>query len=396
MASITHLLEHCRSHNRLFLALDRDGTLVPYAETPEKAVMLEQTREVLISLSKLPNIAVALVSARGNARLKEDIDVQKVILAGNYGMEIRLQNGQEWVAPGALKAVPELRQLQAELVSISKRFQGVILQDEYYSFCLHWHLVPLEQREALHQALEQLKPKLETVYIRDLPTSYEFLPNMPWSKSDALEIIASHLPKLEEDSLCLFIGDSEQDESAFEWANARGGSSVKVGPSNTQTKAQHSLEEPLDATLFLQQLLHERSIFAATTYREDEDQAERERKIEAVFSTLRDSYALSLSDKLKELQAIVETAQNRPEDLKILSEARLHVHRLKGTVGSYGFTEIGSVLQEIESALEKIENTITKNQSVTKYWLEAAPLIANRFAKAHHAAAAVEKGSQLR
>jgi trehalose-phosphatase len=359
--------------------MDRDGTLVPYQKFPEDAVMPEETRDLLKEIAALPNVWVAIVSARGNVRLKKDVDDREIILAGNYGMEMRLQDGQEWVAPGALQAVPELRRIHGELASIAQRFQGSILEDDYYSYCLHWHLVSVEDRPALHEAVLQLKQTLSSVSMRQLPTSYEFMPNMPWNKGNALDTIAS-LPQFsDKHPYFVYMGDTDADEPAFEWANTHGGSSVRVGALDKGTKAKYRLPEPADIISFLESLLKQRSILSTIAYDADEDPVQREKKIEAVFNTLKKDYAKGLADRIKELQALVAIAIAKPDDPTSLTEARTRTHRIRGTIGSYGFTEISALLGDIEAALETIEKT---NSSGGNHWKNAIPIIEDNFAKA--------------
>ncbi|PWU03160.1 MAG: trehalose-phosphatase [Candidatus Melainabacteria bacterium] len=395
MTNISRLLEQCRSCKSLFLGLDRDGTLVPYDAIPEEAIMNSHTRELLIKLARLPNLHVAIVSARGSLRLKQDVDTQEIILAGNYGLEMRhLPGDKEWVAPEALKAIPELRRLHAELQLIAKQFKGAILEDDYYSFCLHWHLVPENQREKLSQALQELKPELDTVYMRNLPTSYEFMPKMLWNKGLALEKIASLQQLSCEAPYCVYMGDTDQDEPAFEWANNHGGSSVRVGTLNGKTKATYRLNQPADVIWFLEQLLEQRSLLAATAFNPEEDPAEREKRIERVFSSMKADYAKGLTERIKDLKTIVEKAKHQPNDLESLTEARTRMHRLKGTIGSYGFPEISFQLGVIEVALENIEKASSLNKNLSEAWLEALPIIEASFDKALSAAASPSEIAQ--
>jgi trehalose 6-phosphate phosphatase len=349
--------------------------------------MNDHTRNLLIKLATLPNVRIAIVSARGSIRLKQDVDAPEIILAGNYGMEMRhLPDGKEWIAPQALQAIPELRRLHDELQLIAKQFQGAILEDDYYSFCLHWHLVPENKRATLGQALQQLNPSLDTVYMRNLPTSYEFMPKMEWNKGLALEQLAS-LPQLRSETpYFVYIGDTDQDEPGFEWANNSGGSSVRVGALRGKTKATYRLDQPADLIWFLEQLLEQRSLLAATAFNPEEDPAERERRIERVFATMKDNYAKGLTERIKELKALVEKAKNQPDDLNSLTEARTRTHRMKGTIGSYGFSEISSQLGVIEVALESVEKSSSLNKNLAESWQDAIPLIENSFTKALTAA----------
>jgi trehalose 6-phosphate phosphatase len=259
LEDISGLIALCRSSQRLVIGLDRDGTLLPLEIDPDKSIMPEETRVLLGDLAKLQNVHVAIVSARGNNRLLKDELAPGIILAGNYGMEMRLHDGQDWVSPGALKAVPELRELYEELKALTKQFEGSLLEDDYYAFCLHWQIIPVAQRVALDKHLDEMKSRLTTVIIRNLTAGYEFMPNMPWSKGDAMESIAA-LPHLREPiPFFIYVGDADSDEAAFEWVNKNGGASVRVGSYSANSQATYRLEQHTDVITLLEQLLKELS-----------------------------------------------------------------------------------------------------------------------------------------
>ncbi len=70
------------------LFLDYDGTLTPIVDHPDRAVLSEQMKNVLISLSNLPGIRMAVVSGRSLSDLKKRIGIKKIVYVGNHGLEI--------------------------------------------------------------------------------------------------------------------------------------------------------------------------------------------------------------------------------------------------------------------------------------------------------------------
>jgi trehalose-phosphatase len=381
MASITQLIELSQKSRNLFIGLDRDGTLVPYAASPKEAIIAEPTRQVLTALAFLPNLYLAIVSARSAALLKEDVDSSAIVLAGNYGMEILFPNGKEFIAPDALKAVPELKKIHKQLACLLDKFPELILEDHGYSLCLHWHtLKPGQRKEIKAMAKQQFSLDLNHVYIRTMPTSFEFLPHSEWDKGNALEAIAAQLPLPATNTLSIYIGDTDQDEPGYLWVNKRDGASIKVAKSGNQTAARYRLPRPSKVTEFLQQVLVNRKAAAMTGCKEDED--DREKKIEAAFKTLQADYASGLLEKIDELESIVEAAANTAGNMSNLTEARMQLHRMKGTIGSYGFADISSVLGEIEASLQQIERFASNLDSVRTQWTGATPFIAQKFARA--------------
>jgi chemotaxis protein histidine kinase CheA len=72
-----------------------------------------------------------------------------------------------------------------------------------------------------------------------------------------------------------------------------------------------------------------------------------------VLRSLRASYRKRLPEKLRELETQLRGARSggRAERREA---ARLLVHTLKGTAGSYGFVEVAAELEAVESVLEGV------------------------------------------
>jgi trehalose-6-phosphatase len=122
---------------------------------------------------------------------------------------------------------------------------------------VHWHLVPDDAQQLVHGAVAAVKDKISDLHFRLLPTSYEVVLLDSWNKADALDVIAAHIPDID-DRLAIFIGDSEGDESAFVWVNKLEGVSIRVG-SAVESNARLTLSSPQQVIEFLKELLASRS-----------------------------------------------------------------------------------------------------------------------------------------
>lgn len=251
------------------IALDRDGTLVPYADRPEEARVTPDLRELIAHLAEQPGFQVAVISARSVAQLAGDFKAKRLILAGNYGVEVQFPDGRLCIQPQALDAVPALKACRDQLfVSIDKN-AGAILEDHGYSLCLHWHNVPISRREELHTAVGAIEDRCPHLAFRRLQTSYEVLPDFPWNKGLALAFIDENLrpsaqilkppeAKPVTESVYFFAGDSHADMPAFRWINEHGGISVRVGRDEC-LGAQFRLNEPADLLRLLDYLCRNRA-----------------------------------------------------------------------------------------------------------------------------------------
>jgi trehalose-phosphatase len=239
----------------LFLGLDRDGTLVPYADRPEQAVPDPDLRSTLFELALLPQITIAIVSARSVAQLQVDFGHQSIILAGNYGLDIRFPGGQTIVQKEAVDAVPRLKQVRERLAKLVEPPTNAILEDHRFSLCLHWHTVPQNSLAEVHKTVQTIKGLFPDLTFRALPTSYEVLPGVKWDKSKALDILDQRLIAKTRQCFYAYAGDSPADEPAFAWVNKRQGASIKVGDISFVSCAKYHLGDALKLKNLLEELL---------------------------------------------------------------------------------------------------------------------------------------------
>jgi trehalose 6-phosphate phosphatase len=227
----------------LFIGLDRDGTLVPFSEHPEKSLVDLSVRYLLNELSELANTQVAIVSARSLKHLINDFGDTKLILAGNYGLEILFPGLQPNVQEFAKQHEPQIAQIAQLLAPLTNEDTGAILDHHGFSLCLHWHCAKKERHEYIHNFIESLAKTYNHLEFRKLPTSYEVIPRNPWNKASALEHIESKLNATVTmaNPFYIFAGDSVSDESAFAWVNNKNGASIRIGNSSDPSHAHYRL-----------------------------------------------------------------------------------------------------------------------------------------------------------
>jgi len=239
----------------LLLALDRDGTLAAIADRPEEAKVDDEVVQALRQIGMFERISLAFVSARSIAQLQGDFAEVNAIFAGNYGMEIRFRPDETLVQPAASAAIEHLRSARDGLARFTTDGINAVLEDHGYSLCLHWHTVPKERRQELHEEVAKEKQKFPDLYFKELPTSYEVLPLKDWNKGRALEQIDERLRADGRDiSGFMYVGDSDPDEPAFEWVNRKGGTSVRVGSAGSSTVSKLQLSGTMDVRRVLQHL----------------------------------------------------------------------------------------------------------------------------------------------
>ena len=76
-----------RARKVLFLS-DYDGTLTSIVEKPELAELSESTRNMLKELTFQRHFILGIISGRALADLKEKVNINGIVYAGNHGFEI--------------------------------------------------------------------------------------------------------------------------------------------------------------------------------------------------------------------------------------------------------------------------------------------------------------------
>ncbi|HEY9730419.1 MAG TPA: trehalose-phosphatase [Drouetiella sp.] len=258
IAEIVAEIKKVSEGKELFIGFDRDGTLVPYADRPENALLNPEVHESLRALAITPGVIAGIVSARSMALLRGEFDYQRLFLAGNYGFETALPKQEPQVNEAALSIGQVLKEARDNLAPLSRPEINAILEDHGYSLCVHWHTVPVESREALHHHIEQTSMQFPQLLLRAQPTSYEFLPKLEWDKGCALAAIDQLVPQ-ETARAYVFIGDSPPDEPAFEWVNNRGGVSVRVGSGGANTCSRFQVSDTTQIARLIALLIEARS-----------------------------------------------------------------------------------------------------------------------------------------
>lgn len=239
-----------RSH---CLILDRDGTLVPLTNIPSQAVLSESTTTVINELARLLDVPLVILSARGLNSLRNEFDPSALVLAGNYGLEISFPTGQQYLHPQANSSRVQLLEVFDRLEKLTLINPLLYLDNHELSLCLHYHNLAETERDSLHLFVQDLHLKYSSLWFRKLPTSYEIVPPLEWTKAKALDKISEELSLDQRAPFYITFGDSDADEPMFQWTNERGGISFNVG-TRTSRNALGIADKPGDVIQFLTSL----------------------------------------------------------------------------------------------------------------------------------------------
>ena len=193
-------------------ALDFDGTLIPFAPTPQEAVPDADTLGLIDALASSPGVTVGIISGRPRP-LVEGLAKRfpSVAFAAEHGVW-RHASG-EWEA--ALAPVPQLDEIERALVGLAKRYTGALVERKTCSVCLHWRRV----EEPYHHRITAAAEVIVDEWLETQP-SLERLPGVEMlevrhraaHKGSALAWLRGHAPA---GSPVVAIGDDITDEDMF-------------------------------------------------------------------------------------------------------------------------------------------------------------------------------------
>jgi len=233
----------------LFAVFDRDGTLVPISSDPFNAPVQAVTRRLLNKLALCQDTKVAILSARSCTQLKIDFTDERIILAGNYGLEITAPGSRSFMHPVALACRDKIADVKSRLLQDLTPDTKIIIEDHNLSLCLHYHLATATDRQQLLSICNDLKAGYPELRFRQMPTSTEVLPSVQWDKAKAMDCLKRiiqepvHTEANRRKLTYFFGGDSAADEPAFRWVNTKNGITVMVG-ADKASSARYAVESP--------------------------------------------------------------------------------------------------------------------------------------------------------
>jgi alpha,alpha-trehalose-phosphate synthase [UDP-forming]/trehalose-phosphatase len=206
-----HWLTFAR-HTPLGILCDLDGTLVPFARTPEDARPDPDAVALIGDLAALPNVTMAIVSGRPKAWLEAFFPSPNVFLVAEHGAARRGMGA--WENVGVVDPAP-LDELAQQLEALARRHPGALLERKQTTVALHYRQVQRGRRgELLVEAYGIIDgfvsrypafERLEGVLVTEIrPTSVKKSSAVPWVRE-----LAGANARL------LALGDDVTDEHMF-------------------------------------------------------------------------------------------------------------------------------------------------------------------------------------
>jgi trehalose 6-phosphate synthase/phosphatase len=233
-ANRMELVESYSNSKKRLILLDYDGTLVPFASKPQKAVPTEEVTKMLSKLSKSSSNEIVLISGRDKKTFDKWFRSLKVGLAAEHGAWIKERSG-EWRVLEQLSDAWK-KEILPILEKYADRTPGSFVEEK--DFSLAWH----------YRATEPTLGALRAKELKDnILSSISNLNLEVLNGNKVIEIKSSLINKgraaqnwlsKQPYTFILAIGDDNTDEDLFA-ALPKEAYSIKVGV--TPSKARYSL-----------------------------------------------------------------------------------------------------------------------------------------------------------
>jgi trehalose 6-phosphate phosphatase len=240
-------LENLAASSSFWFFLDYDGTLADLAPTPDHVTPDPEVFALVSRLAALPDTCVGVISGRRLNQVEKLVPVPGVVLAGTYGVEMRLPSGErvERVDHQAIR--PFLTTLKPQWQELVESREGFFLEDKGWSLALHARYAADDEAEeilagARSQALDSVGKGGEPNF--RILGGHKFLevgPRMA-HKGGTVRYLLDRYPC--SGARPIYLGDDSKDEEAFGVIRAEGGITIVVGAEMKETQADYQVESP--------------------------------------------------------------------------------------------------------------------------------------------------------
>ena len=242
------LVEHFQKSQKKLLLLDYDGTLVPFAKTPEEAKPDAELLELLDELAQGGKAEVVLTSGRDRNTLEVWFGNLKVGLVAEHGAWAR-EKGKTWKTMVAV-ATDWKKEVRHILERAVDRVPGSLIEEK--DFSLAWHY-------------RKATPKISELRIREIINDlFNFTANSNLrvlEGSKVVEVKGANINKgltalqwisQRDWDFILAVGDDLTDEDIYK-VLPQGAWSIKVRPG--ATSARFTLDSPSEVRSLLKGLI---------------------------------------------------------------------------------------------------------------------------------------------
>ncbi|MGE0229432.1 MAG: bifunctional alpha,alpha-trehalose-phosphate synthase (UDP-forming)/trehalose-phosphatase [Dehalococcoidia bacterium] len=257
-SDLARLVAVARSTPELVLILDYDGTLVPFASTPELGRPDDDLLDLLGDLAQRPRTTVHVVGGRGRETLERWLGMAGIGLHAEHGVWSRSPDGGAWST--SVTDSGEWREAVSQLFAeYAASTPGSLVEEKTVGLAWYYRgterAFGIRQADALWQQLVDVLDGTQAEVI-EVTGGFEVRPrgiNKRLVVADALRHVSS-------DAYVVAIGDDATDEDMFAALPERS-MAIHVGPGRTD--AAYRLADVAEVRAFLAELREDVPMAAA-------------------------------------------------------------------------------------------------------------------------------------
>jgi trehalose 6-phosphate phosphatase len=213
---------------------------------------------LLTELAKHPALRVAVVSGRRLSQVEELVPVEETLLAGTYGVELRLPDGERVDRVAYDEIRPVLEQVKPHWEQLIADREGFFLEDKGWALAIHAKFAAddeaeeiLDEARRVATALADEGPHPDLFRILGGHKFLEIGPALA-HKGKTVDYLLEWYPW--PGALLLYVGDDDKDEEGFGVIHAHDGIAIKVCEPPCHTEADACLPSPDQARAWLMTL----------------------------------------------------------------------------------------------------------------------------------------------
>ena len=243
-------------HAPLGILTDLDGTLLPFAATPEAARPTPGIAQLVRDLAQLPDTTLIIVSGRPRETLDDYFPRPRAaLLVAEHGA---WRGADEWESHVSVDA-GAVDSLAIELRRVLARYPTAFLERKTWSLAFHFRSVPEHRKSGLLvQVASIVRPWLESHPDFERLAGAEVVEIRPRLARKGAAVAWAR-ERLGPDARLILVGDDVTDEDMFAAASERDAPVVVTGESGRPSRARWALRSPADVLSFYRTILAVRS-----------------------------------------------------------------------------------------------------------------------------------------
>ncbi len=238
---------------RIAVFLDYDGTLTPIVDRPERAILSDEARAIVRSLST--RCTVAIVSGRDRPDVEKLVGIDTLVYAGSHGFDIASPDGRSIQREEGGDFGDLLQAVIARLHRELDTIEGALIEPKKASVAAHYRLVAEPEQRKVKAAVDGILADHTDLRVTPGKMVYEIQPKIDWNKGKAVLHVLAALDLDGDHVVPFYFGDDITDEDAFAALSGRGIGILVADPSDPAidrpTYADYRVRDPDEAVRVL-------------------------------------------------------------------------------------------------------------------------------------------------